>query len=244
MSLPFFYSPSITENQDTIILDEANSKHTVQVLRMQEGERLRLTDGKGQLLLAKITLANKRKTEVRILAKEMQSSVQPELTVAISILKNPGRFEWFLEKAAELGVSCIQPLICDRTEKQNFRTDRGRQILISAMLQSQQTRLTRLIEPETFSKFMESPSTRDYKSKYIAHCLEDEKDSLAKDFHSEEGSHNSNVLILIGPEGDFSAAEIKLSLQLGFKPVGLGRNRLRTETAGIVAATLILAAAY
>jgi 16S rRNA (uracil1498-N3)-methyltransferase len=154
------------------------------------------------------------------------------VSIAISLIKNNSRFEWFLEKATEIGVSEIIPLICERTEKQNFRLDRMKTILVSAMLQSQQTWLPALYEPIKFTQFITSAIDA---KKMIAHCEEGEnKRSLV----SETGM-KKNKLILIGPEGDFSTNEVEAALANNFTAVALGETRLRTETAGIVAASLL-----
>ncbi|MEI2748632.1 MAG: RsmE family RNA methyltransferase [Ferruginibacter sp.] len=153
-------------------------------------------------------------------------------TIAISLVKNASRFEWFLEKATENGIAAIIPLICSRTEKQHFRTDRMKNILISAMLQSQQVWLPEMHEPQSFLTYI---STETASQKFIAHCEPDkEKIALSKIY-----KHGLPTSILIGPEGDFTAAEIKSALDAGFVPVALGETRLRTETAGLAAAVLL-----
>jgi 16S rRNA (uracil1498-N3)-methyltransferase len=153
------------------------------------------------------------------------------VTIAISLIKNNSRFEWFLEKAAELGVSKIIPLICERTEKQHFRVDRMQQILTSAMLQSQQAWLTDLNPPTHFAAAL---GMIDGSVKMIAHCIQENKKEL-----TAHVLHASDPAILIGPEGDFTKNEIEQAIAQQFIPVSLGDNRLRTETAGIVAATLM-----
>jgi 16S rRNA (uracil1498-N3)-methyltransferase len=156
-----------------------------------------------------------------------------KISIAISLLKNTNRFEWFLEKATEIGISEIIPLICERTEKERFRYDRMQGICISAMLQSQQTWLPVLQEPGKFESFV----TQQFEncSKYIAHCMDEE----SKTQLHRQISKSSDQLICIGPEGDFTKTEIELALQHHFIPVSLGETRLRTETAAVVAATLL-----
>jgi 16S rRNA (uracil1498-N3)-methyltransferase len=150
--------------------------------------------------------------------------------VAVSLLKSASRFEWFLEKATEIGVTEIIPLLCERTEKQHFRHDRMKQVLISAMMQSKQVWLPTLHEPIVFSNVITSSA---YKSKLIAHCEADNKQSI-KNFSGGE-----SIQVLIGPEGDFSRGEISLALHNNYIPVALGNTRLRTETAAITAAALL-----
>ena len=233
MALPFFYTDAITETVTQFVLNEETSKHVAQVLRMQNGEQLLLTDGKGNLFTAEITDDNKKKCTVKILSVAAQPSPSKKIAIAISLLKNSTRFEWFLEKATELGVSEIFPLICSRTEKQYFRQDRMKNIVISAMLQSQQTWLPVLNEPIKFTALLDTSTAQ---QKFIAHCEEDNsKESLV----SKLTFKSAQSIILIGPEGDFTKDEITQALQNNYVAVALGNTRLRTETAGVVAATLL-----
>jgi 16S rRNA (uracil1498-N3)-methyltransferase len=231
MTLPFFYISEFDTTQKEIVLDEDTSRHVVQVLRMKEGEQLNLTDGKGNLITAKITDAHKKHCAVKIETISHEQQVARKITIAISLLKNANRFEWFLEKATEIGVSEIVPLICQRTERQKFRYDRMKGICISAMLQSQQCCLPELHEPKQFSHL--TIEQFDNRQKFIAHCDESNDKKQLSTFQP----FNSSI-ILIGPEGDFIRDEIKLALENNFVPVSLGETRLRTETAGIVAASL------
>ena len=174
--------------------------------------------------------ADRKKSEVKI--DECKTAKQPlNISIAISILKNPTRFEWFIEKATEIGVHSIIPLLCDHTEKENFRYERMKNIIISAMLQSQQTWLPQLHQPKKFNTFINEEFNG---LKLIAHCAKEEKKSI-----SEVIDQQKNKLILIGPEGDFSQSEINTALQKKFIPVTLGNTRLRSETAGIVAAAIL-----
>lgn len=233
MALPFFYINDYSEAQKQIVLNEETSKHIVQVLRMKVGEQINLTDGKGTLLTCEIVDDHKKHCTVQVKDTRHKAQDAKKVTVAISLLKNANRFEWFLEKATEIGVTEIIPLLCDRTEKEKFRQERMQGIVISAMLQSQQTWLPILHEPTPYEKIA------NWKSKtgqnFIAHCIEDEKQSLSHS-HLFTFPHS---LICIGPEGDFTMNEIELALKNDFIPVTLGDTRLRTETAGVVAATLL-----
>lgn len=232
MALPFFYKEDIVSTTETVMLDEDTSKHVIQVLRMQNGEQLNLTDGKGNLYTTEIIDGHKKRCSVKIISTIQRQPSQKKITIAISLVKNTSRFEWFLEKATEIGVHEIIPLICERTEKQHFRFDRMKGILISAMLQSQQCWLPVLSELVKCSKFL----TNEYAGqKFIAHC-EDEQNKKSLHQHISTSTHQ---LICIGPEGDFTKQEIAQALQHDFIPVALGNTRLRTETAGIVAATLL-----
>lgn len=233
MKLPFFYKADLHTAIDLVVLDEATSKHVVQVLRMQNGEQLQITNGKGNLYTAIITDDNRKRCTVNVIETTQIPQPDSQICIAISLLKNTNRFEWFLEKATEIGISQIIPLLCERTEKTAFKLERLQGILISAMLQSQQAWLPELVEPVKYSFVLASMN---YKNKFLAHC-EDEanKKQLAESINHLDGS----TIILIGPEGDFSMKEIESALGEGFKPVALGNTRLRTETAGIVAATML-----
>ena len=243
MALPYFYVAQI--EADAITLDEDASKHITQVLRMKVGEELLLTDGKRTKAKGHITDDHRKRCVVTIDKRESEPAAPVKIAVAISLVKNAARFEWFLEKATEIGVQEIIPLLCERTEKEKFRQDRLQNILTSAMLQSQQAWLPILHEPVKFKEVIKN-STRH--NKFIAHCDEDKKTDLAKIINHKNvgtsqvlpmGEDLGGALILIGPEGDFTKEEIDLAKQNNFIPVSLGNTRLRTETAGIVAAVLL-----
>jgi 16S rRNA (uracil1498-N3)-methyltransferase len=230
MQLPYFYQKDIDVSKTQLVLSEETSKHCVQVLRMKEGEQLQLTNGVGDLLTAEIIAANKKNCIVKIIKTQSHQSQTKRISIAISLLKNASRFEWFLEKATEIGIAEIIPVISKRTERQHFRFDRMNSILVAAMLQSQQTLLPVLHEPILFSEIFKYPN---YQTKLIAHCEEDKKVEI------KDTTISNSTQILIGPEGDFTPDEIALALQHNYQPVTLGNTRLRTETAGIVAATLL-----
>jgi 16S rRNA (uracil1498-N3)-methyltransferase len=233
MPLPYFYKKDLIASAAEVVLDETTSKHIVQVLRMQNGEQLQLTNGIGYLFTAEISDNNRKRCAVSIIQESKIANQKNKITIAISPIKSNNRFEWFLEKATEIGVSEIVPLICNRTEKNSFKFERINSILISAMLQSQQCWLPVLTEPIKFENFVKRQF--DNCTKYIAHCLYDESKLALHD----QINKATNQIILIGPEGDFTAEEIELALQNDFNAVALGNTRLRTETAGIVAATLL-----
>lgn len=227
MALPYFFVEDLSNK--TIVLDEDTSKH-IHVLRMQIGEELLLTDGKGRKAHASITDDNRKKCTVEVSSVDVEAESRAKVCIAISLVKNSSRFEWFLEKATEIGVTEIIPLLCERTEKEKFRHDRMRNILVSAMLQSQQCWMPVLHHPTSFNDVVKS---NQYAQRFIAHCLPEQKQQLAS------VSLQQSVIILIGPEGDFTPAEIQQAISTGFTPVALGDTRLRTETAGMVAATLL-----
>jgi 16S rRNA (uracil1498-N3)-methyltransferase len=228
MDIPFFYIPHFKESENNFILEEDTSRHIVQVLRMKAGDKLNLTDGKGNLLHCEITDDHKKHCAVKVINKSETPQPGRKITIAISLLKNSSRFEWFVEKATEICVTEIVPLICHRTEKQKFRRERIEGICISAMLQSKQCWLPGLREPVKFENI------KDWNhggTTYIAHCSNEPRQVLSPS--------SSNSLICIGPEGDFTNEEVQLALQHNFIPVSLGETRLRSETAGIVAAALL-----
>ena len=235
VDLPFFYINEYDPLQKKIVLDEDTSKHIVQVLRMKEGEKLNLTDGKGNLLTAEIIDDHKKHCEVKIEGTRYKAQDTRKIIIAISLLKNSSRFEWFLEKATEVGINEIIPMICERTEKQKFREDRMQNILISAMLQSQQCRLPVLHKPVAYELIFRQDEIIHTTQKFIAHCIEDQKRNLADLVNETLPSQ----IILIGPEGDFTGEEVQLAIHNHFDAVSLGDTRLRAETAGVVAAAIL-----
>ena len=229
MDVPVFFieTPS---SQNIITLNEETSKHVVQVLRMKPAEKLELTDGAGSLLTAEIVDDHKKKCTVKVIESKSVAKKNQEVCIGISLIKNNSRFEWFLEKATEIGVTEIVPLLCARTEKQHFRYERMKQIIISAMMQSKQVWLPVLHQPTDITKIISSSSNE---TKLIAHCEDEMKTPLAN-FRKGRSTQ-----IIIGPEGDFTKEEISSALQNSYSPVTLGETRLRTETAGVVAASLL-----
>ena len=218
-----------TENDFTISSEE--SKHITRVLRKKEGDILNFTDGKGNLLVSEITSSDTRKTRVKVIEKtEKEKGHNYYLHIAIAPTKNMDRFEWFLEKATEIGIDEITPIICDRSERKVVKTERCNRILLSAMKQSLKYRLPKLNESISFTDFIQKNFDG---SKYIAHCEQGEKIEL------KEKNTEKRTLILIGPEGDFSATEIKKAANNNYQSISLGNSRLRTETAGVVSATTI-----
>ena len=231
-----FYVADILPSSLSVILNEETSRHIVQVLRMQNSEQLQLTDGKGSLFVAEITDNNRKKCVVKIVKTTTDShQTTTNITIAISLIKNTNRFEWFLEKATEIGITAIIPLICSRTEKQYFRQERMQGILISAMLQSQQTWLPVLHAPTKFNDVIKQATQQ---QKMIAHC---EAETSKTQLSQKLADPSTTQLILIGPEGDFTPEEIEQALQNNFIAVALGNTRLRTETAGVVAAAILCA---
>ena len=230
-ALPYFYEPSIQKNNTHFELSEATSKHCIQVLRMHAGESLHLTDGIGNLYTASIVEADKKKSVVQIVSVVHTPAPTKNVCIAIGLLKNTSRFEWFLEKATEMGVTKIVPLICERSERSNLKEERMRGVLVAALIQSKQTWLPILTEPLSVAAFIKKhPAAQGL----IAHCEDGNKTTL------NEVPNSNDCSILIGPEGDFTPSEIEAALAANYLPVSLGNTRLRTETAGMVAAALLV----
>ncbi len=202
---------------------------------MKKGDRLKLTDGKGNILTTVIEEDHKKHCRVRIETTGFEEKPLRSVAIGISLLKNANRFEWFLEKATEMGVNEIIPLLCERTEKDRFRRDRLQAILVSAMLQSQQCWLPLLHEPIAYELLFRQEEVAHTAQKFIAHCIADQKANLGDLVNEALPSQ----IILIGPEGDFTQEEVDLALRHHFIPVALGNTRLRAETAGIVAAAIL-----
>jgi 16S rRNA (uracil1498-N3)-methyltransferase len=214
-------------------MNEEESTHIVRVLRLKEGDTVFLTDGQGTMHHCTITEAVARRCLLRIAATSTDHPNSYRIHIAISPTKNIARFEWFLEKATEIGVDVITPLICTHSERLTIKTERLSRILIAAMKQSWNSWLPELTEPERFSDLIHE----DFNGlKLIAHAEAGSGRSLRKAY-----PRDSSALILIGPEGDFSPEEIDQARKAGFVPVCLGKNRLRTETAGVVVCSVIAA---
>ena len=214
---------------DTCVLDQTESRHAVKVMRLRKGHQVWVTDGAGILGRGIITDPNPEGCLLDIVEIINGPDKKNYYThIAISPLKNPERFDWFVEKAVELGVDEISPVICEHTEKESVKTERLRKIALSAMKQSFRTYHTIINEPVKFRELVNSSGLRG--TKLIAHCNEGRKATL-----SESCTAGSDNVILIGPEGDFSKEEVTVAIASSFIPVTLGPARLRTETAGVVA---------
>ena len=225
--MQLFYNPNLNENSEFFSFDKEESKHIIKVLRKKENDILFVTNGLGFLFKTEITLASDSKCTVRILSFEKAGKKSYKLHLAVAPTKINDRYEWFLEKATEIGISEITPIICDHSERKVVKTDRFDKIILAAMKQSNQLFLPKLNEPIALKDFLKKESNC---TKYIAHCEETSKKTLKESIKS-----STDILMLIGPEGDFSEKEIKLALENNYIPVSLGNTRLRTETAAIVA---------
>jgi 16S rRNA (uracil1498-N3)-methyltransferase len=225
--MQIFYVPDIKGSM--CVMDETESKHSIRVLRMVRGDKVKLVDGKGTLCEGIISDPDPAGCRVKITHTTRDFEKRGyRLNIAISPLKNPERFEWFVEKSVEIGIDSITPLICRNTEKPGIKRDRLNNIIVSAMKQSVKAFRPELNEPIVFDEFINSGN---HVIRMIAHCnKESERYGISQVY--EKGR---DAVILIGPEGDFSDEEIRLALGNGYKPVDLGNSRLRSETAGIAA---------
>lgn len=224
-----FYTPDI-QNRAELPAEEA--AHAVRVLRLQAGDEVTLTDGKGNFYRAEISVASNKRCLVNILETQPQEPLwQGHLHIAMAPTKNMDRTEWFAEKATEIGFDELTFLNCRFSERKVIKTERIQKILVSAIKQSLKARLPRLNEMTDFNKFVRQPFNG---QKFIAHCYEGEKPLLR-----DVSKRGQDALVLIGPEGDFSEEEVKTAVAQGFQPVSLGRSRLRTETAALVACHIL-----
>ena len=229
--MQLFYYPQLDSSVSQFTFPEEESKHITKVLRKKEGDVLNITNGKGYLFEAKIISADLKNCRAEIFDTTKRHPTKHWLHMAVAPTKLNDRFEWFLEKATEIGVNEITPIICERSERKTVKIERLRKVVLSGMKQSLQTYLPKLNDPVPFKDFIKQTHEG---LLFIAHCEDEEKLDLKR-----RVAPDKNITILIGPEGDFSNAEIKDAYEKFFLPVSLGRNRLRTETAAVVACTVI-----
>ena len=226
--MQLFYNPKISTSTQQFTFDKTESRHIVRVLRKTIDDTIFITNGSGQLFTSEIVIANDKKCLVKI--TNIETHKKPwnyYLHIAIAPTKLNDRLEWFLEKATEIGIDEITPIICEHSERKVVKMERMEKIMHSAAKQSLKFHFPKLNEPITFKQFM---SLNFSGQLFIAHCEETYKKSLKSELKPQ-----LKTTILIGPEGDFSTKEIQQSLEHKFIPVSLGESRLRTETAGIVA---------
>jgi len=225
--MQLFYNPDLNENtsQFTFLKDE--SRHIAKVLRKKTGETLYITNGNGWLFEAKIEVADLKNCMVSIVSKTYKKPKPYSVHLAVAPTKMNDRYEWFLEKATEIGIDSITPIICDHSERKVIKSERFEKILQSAMKQSLHYYLPNLNEVISYTDFIKQNHQGQL---FIAHCEDTNKQSLKNQLKP-----NTDVTILIGPEGDFSVKEIAMALEHQFIPVTLGATRLRTETAAVVA---------
>ena len=221
-----FYTPELLG--EYYILNEQESKHCIQVLRLKAGDYIQLTDGKGNLFKAELISDNTRRCEVKIVETLKDFGKRDyRIHLAVAPTKNINRYEWFLEKATEIGIDDITPMFCQRSERKVVRNDRLEKVITSAMKQSIKAYHPVLHKPQSFKDFTKNDL---YGEKYIAYVEEGEHPSLKSLY-----TPGKDVVVLIGPEGDFNPEEVKMAIDNGFSTVNLGKSRLRTETAAVVA---------
>jgi 16S rRNA (uracil1498-N3)-methyltransferase len=224
-----FYNPDI--QGDTVQLEEQESKHAIRVLRLKKGDAVSLVDGEGGWYEAEVEDEHPKRCRLKINSRIPDHPPLPyHLHLAISPTKSMERFEWFLEKATEIGISEITPLICHRTERTRINRDRMERILISAMKQSLRAYKPVLHDPVPLVKFI---SEKRDGIQGIAHCIQEGEGTQFERVGLTALLHGTSYTILVGPEGDFTEEEVNMALEKGFKPFHLGEPRLRTETAGV-----------
>ncbi len=229
--MQLFYNPSLENNNEEFFIPPEESKHILKVLRKKEGDILNITNGKGFLFKAEILIADSRKCKARITSIKKTIPKRYKLHLVVAPTKMNDRYEWFLEKATEIGVDEITPIICERSERKTIKLERMERVLQSAMKQSLQAFLPKLNPMISYQGFME----KEVKGfRFIAHCDDGEKMEFKR-----RAVADRDIVILIGPEGDFTKTEISEAKSKGYVPVSLGMNRLRTETAAIVACTTV-----
>lgn len=214
----------------TLPVEEAS--HAARVLRLKPGDLLTVTDGIGTMAKASLEDDNPKSCQIKLLEVETIAGSGFSLHLAVAPTKNIARFEWFLEKATEFGLGEISPVYCDHSEREKLRTDRLQKVLVSAMKQSLKSRLPLLNEPVALEKIIRSRICPD--NRFIAWV-----DNLPRPHLKDSCRPGQDALVLIGPEGDFSPKEIELALENGFKPVSLGKARLRTETAALASCFIV-----
>ena len=227
----YFYSSRPESSTEQFELDPEESRHIVKVLRKREGDVLHITNGKGMLFQAELLSANPKKCLLQVLSHTPMAKPKVEIHLAVAPTKRVERFQWLLEKATEIGVTRIVPIICDRSERETLPIERLNRVIQEAMKQSLQTWLPEFSPPEKFSNFL---NTRLPEQRFIAHCEPHKKKTL-----SNFANNGRDTVVLIGPEGDFTPTEIEAALSQNFQPISLGPNRLRTETAALAACTVL-----
>jgi 16S rRNA (uracil1498-N3)-methyltransferase len=223
-----FYISTLSPENKSVFLSEEESKHACRVIRLENGYKIELLDGRGGKYIAEIIQNHPKRCEVQVVDYQLEEEQPFEIHIAIAPTKNADRIEWFLEKAVELGLTKLSLIQTDRSERKVIKIDRLEKIAVAAMKQSHRTYLPVIEELQSFKSFLEK-----YPTGGIAHCEEFQKENI------HEIGKEVDFPILIGPEGDFTKAEVELAIKTGYVPVSLGKTRLRTETAGLYAVTLL-----
>lgn len=225
--MQLFFNNSLTENSDVFQFEKDESRHISKVLRKSDGDILHITNGKGWMFEAQILQASIKSVQAKIITKTFEKDRLYHLHMAVAPTKSMDRFEWFLEKATEIGVAEITPIVCANSERKIVKRDRLERIVLSAVKQSLKSYVPLINDAVSLDKFLK---TEQNSLKYIAHCAGGEKQNLYRTAPS-----SADTTILIGPEGDFSSNEIEEAIKRNYQPVSLGNARLRTETAAVAA---------
>ncbi|UNY98420.1 16S rRNA (uracil(1498)-N(3))-methyltransferase [Zhouia spongiae] len=225
--MQLFYQKDLHESTSEFSFDKEESRHIVKVLRKNIGDTLDITNGEGYLFKAEIIVADIKNCVCKINEIIKKGDKKYHLHMVVAPTKMNDRYEWFLEKAVEIGVDEITPVICEHSERKIVKKERFEKIIQSAMKQSLQYHLPRLNDAISFNDFIKKEHSGQL---FIAHCDDQERYTLKRRIMADH-----DAIVLIGPEGDFSKNEISAALNHGFNAVSLGNNRLRTETAAIVA---------
>jgi len=229
--MQLFYNPEISKTTKEFTLQADESKHLLKVLRKKKGDEFHVTNGKGWLFVASLINVDPKNTTATVVSAKKRHPKMHSLHMVVAPTKSNDRFEWFLEKATEIGVNEITPIICSRSERKILKMDRLQKVIQGAMKQSLRAYLPVLHPPITFTEYLKKKHNGIL---FIAHCHEEEKLELKRRIAPDKP-----ITILIGPEGDFTEAEVDLAYEHGFLPVSLGESRLRTETAAIYACTTV-----
>ena len=222
--MDLFYLPELDSRATQVLFPREESKHISRVLRKKNGDKLRATNGKGFEAEIELIQVNNHNVSGKVINRIEHSPLPYQLHLAIAPTKNINRLEWFLEKATEIGIHSITPLLCKHSERKIIKPERLEKIIIAALKQSQNVYLPQLKPLQPFENFVNQ-----YPNGYIAHCHEGEKTAFFSAFEA-----SGNITLLIGPEGDFSISEVEMALQQNYTAVSLGKQRLRTETAALV----------
>lgn len=229
--MQLFYAPELDKDSKTFTFDSGESKHILKVLRSKVGDQLHITNGKGLFFIARITESNPKSCIIEIVDIKKDHPKKYWLHMAVAPTKMNDRYEWFLEKATEIGIHEITPIICKRSERKVVKLERFNKVVQAAMKQSFQSYLPKINEAVTLDEFMSASSEG---LLFIAHCENSERFELKR-----RVAPDKPITILIGPEGDFTPTEIKKAIKQGYLPISMGQNRLRTETAAMVACTTV-----
>ncbi|MEN1784159.1 MAG: 16S rRNA (uracil(1498)-N(3))-methyltransferase [Bacteroidota bacterium] len=229
--MQLFYNPQLQQDATAVFFSAEESRHLIKVLRKKEGDLVHITNGKGDLFTAEIIGMHLKQCTAQIVTHQLGDELRSPLHIAIAPTKMNDRMEWFLEKATEIGIQTITPILCERSERKVIKAERFQRVLQSAMKQSLRTYLP-VLHP--LVKLPDFINTHQDTAKYIAHC-----GSGNRSLFTERIQAATPTTLLIGPEGDFTENEVALAQKEGFVPVSLGNHRLRTETAGIMAAAAV-----